>query len=52
MHNLEDCVDSDTLMRVEVRAYAVDEGLWQVQWVDATRVEERGIKIFALIIGN
>ena len=52
VYDFEDGVDAGTLVGVQVRADSVDEGLRQVQWVDAARVEERGIEILGLIIEN
>ena len=52
LNYLEYCVDPDTLVRIQIRTLPINQGLWQINWIDATGEKLGRIIVLGFIIGN
>lgn len=50
--NFKDCIDSESLMRVDVSALSVDLVLWEVRGIDAAGEDIRVIVIYRFVVKN
>jgi hypothetical protein len=52
VHNLEDCVDSDCIMRIHLLALAIDYLLRKVCWIDAAREKKCRVVVEIFSLSN
>jgi len=50
MHDLEDCVRAQVSMRVDGRAFAINDGQGEVGWVDAAAEQEGVVVVNSFIV--
>jgi len=52
LHKFPDRIDPEALMRVNLLAFAIDDGLGKIFRVDTTGEELGGVVILALVVSN